>query len=216
MPAEWSALRSDGSPWAAEDTPDMVTLKTGVAQRDRMLGVPCAGGGRRWLRVSTAATRESEDGPVQYVVSSLSDETERHTAERADADQREAKRARIQSVLDTGGPHMDVQPIVDLRTRAVVGGEALARFAGALVRGIDADPARRALAAGLLLFAREIGACLVAEGVETVDELAALRDVGVTHGQGYYLGRPARPAVATAVPMQRVRAASTAADEFAA
>ena len=60
-----------------------------------------------------------------------------------------------------------------------------------LVRGIHADPTRQALTASLVTFARRTGAHLVAEGVETVEELACLRSLGVSHGQGLHLGRPA-------------------------
>ncbi len=61
----------------------------------------------------------------------------------------------------------------------------------ALVRGVSVDPARRALIRALTHFAEDCGAVLVAEGIETVPELEALRGVGVGHGQGYHLGRPA-------------------------
>ena len=60
-----------------------------------------------------------------------------------------------------------------------------------LIRGIDTDIARRALARCLVDFAGEIGAQVLAEGISSVAELDALRAVGVTLGQGYYLGRPA-------------------------
>jgi diguanylate cyclase (GGDEF)-like protein/PAS domain S-box-containing protein len=60
----------------------------------------------------------------------------------------------------------------------------------ALTRDVDTDPVRRALAASLVAFAREIGATIVAEGIETRGELETLRALGVTHGQGYYLARP--------------------------
>jgi EAL domain-containing protein (putative c-di-GMP-specific phosphodiesterase class I)/CheY-like chemotaxis protein len=59
-----------------------------------------------------------------------------------------------------------------------------------LTRGVDGDRARHALASALTSFAAEIGAIIVAEGIETREELEALRTLGVTHGQGYYLGRP--------------------------
>ena len=59
-----------------------------------------------------------------------------------------------------------------------------------LTRGVDGDRARHALASALTSFAAEIGATIVAEGIETREELEALRTLGVTHGQGYYLGRP--------------------------
>lgn len=59
-----------------------------------------------------------------------------------------------------------------------------------LVRDIDRDPVKRALASCLVAFAREIGARIVAEGIETTSERDALTDLGVHWGQGYLLGRP--------------------------
>lgn len=59
-----------------------------------------------------------------------------------------------------------------------------------LTRDIDADPARRALAAALIHFSAETGSTLVAEGVETAAELATLKELGVNKAQGYFLGRP--------------------------
>jgi EAL domain-containing protein (putative c-di-GMP-specific phosphodiesterase class I)/CheY-like chemotaxis protein len=59
-----------------------------------------------------------------------------------------------------------------------------------LTRDIDTDRARRALAAALVSFAREMGIGIVAEGIETTSELEALRTLGVRSGQGYLLGRP--------------------------
>jgi EAL domain-containing protein (putative c-di-GMP-specific phosphodiesterase class I) len=60
----------------------------------------------------------------------------------------------------------------------------------ALVRGIDQDPVRRALARSLVTFSHEIGATLVAEGVESTAERAALSALGVTYGQGFLWGKP--------------------------
>jgi EAL domain-containing protein (putative c-di-GMP-specific phosphodiesterase class I) len=60
----------------------------------------------------------------------------------------------------------------------------------ALTRNVYKDPARRALAAGLISFAAELGATVVAEGIQSRHELDALRDLGVRYGQGFYLGRP--------------------------
>lgn len=60
-----------------------------------------------------------------------------------------------------------------------------------LIRGIHTDPARRALAAAMVHFARETRVQVVAEGIETVEELGTLRGLGVDLGQGYLLGRPA-------------------------
>lgn len=60
-----------------------------------------------------------------------------------------------------------------------------------LTRGIDKDHALRALARALISFAGDIGALIIAEGIETVEEIEALLDLGVRYGQGYRLGRPA-------------------------
>ena len=59
-----------------------------------------------------------------------------------------------------------------------------------LIRGIDADPARQALIAGMGYFATKRRLRLIAEGIETVAELKALRGLAIGHGQGYLLGRP--------------------------
>lgn len=67
-----------------------------------------------------------------------------------------------------------------------------------LTRGIDQDPARRALATAMVAFASDIGARIVAEGIETADEVDTLLGVGVEWGQGYHLGRPDAPSALTA------------------
>ncbi|HVM21322.1 MAG TPA: EAL domain-containing protein [Egibacteraceae bacterium] len=63
------------------------------------------------------------------------------------------------------------------------------------VSGIDGDPARQALVAGLESFATRTGSTLIAEGVETEAELHTVRGLGVDLAQGYLLGRP-EPAIA--------------------
>jgi EAL domain-containing protein (putative c-di-GMP-specific phosphodiesterase class I)/DNA-binding NarL/FixJ family response regulator len=59
-----------------------------------------------------------------------------------------------------------------------------------LTRQIETDPVRQALAVALVSFAEQIGATVVAEGVETELQLEALRRAGVRHAQGFLLGRP--------------------------
>lgn len=60
-----------------------------------------------------------------------------------------------------------------------------------LVTGIATDPARQAMCEAMLGFCRRMNTVLVAEGVETSDELFTVRRLGVTRAQGYLLGRPA-------------------------
>ena len=60
-----------------------------------------------------------------------------------------------------------------------------------LIRGIHTDSTRQALTASLATFAQRTRAHLIAEGIESTEELHCLRELGITHGQGYHLGRPA-------------------------
>lgn len=59
-----------------------------------------------------------------------------------------------------------------------------------VTRNIDTDKTRRPMASGLIAFARESQARLVAEGVETEGELRTLRSLGVGYAQGYAFARP--------------------------
>jgi EAL domain-containing protein (putative c-di-GMP-specific phosphodiesterase class I) len=59
-----------------------------------------------------------------------------------------------------------------------------------LVCGIDEDPVRQSLAAAIVAFARDVGAIVVSEGIESGDELECLMDLAVRCGQGFYLARP--------------------------
>ena len=59
-----------------------------------------------------------------------------------------------------------------------------------VAQGIDGDRGRHALASALVSFATDIGAQVVAEGIETKAECEALRALGVSYGQGFYLAHP--------------------------
>ncbi|WP_213875326.1 EAL domain-containing protein [Pseudomonas sp. dw_358] len=61
----------------------------------------------------------------------------------------------------------------------------------ALTRGIDADPVRRAIVEGIVLVAHRLGITVIAEGIETPQECAALLALGVELMQGYLFARPA-------------------------
>ncbi len=58
-----------------------------------------------------------------------------------------------------------------------------------------------AVVRGLREMARRSGATVVAEGVETPEQLVALRRLGITAAQGYLLGRPGDRAVASRVDL---------------
>jgi EAL domain-containing protein (putative c-di-GMP-specific phosphodiesterase class I) len=59
-----------------------------------------------------------------------------------------------------------------------------------LIRGIDADGRKRAVLEALVQLMRRLGTELIAEGVETAEELAVLRLFGIRYVQGFLFGQP--------------------------
>ncbi|WKY49267.1 GGDEF domain-containing protein [Eubacteriaceae bacterium ES3] len=59
-----------------------------------------------------------------------------------------------------------------------------------LVRNVDKDMTKQSLIRSLNEFARFTGTSLIAEGIETEEELEALIEIGVEYGQGYLIQRP--------------------------
>jgi EAL domain-containing protein (putative c-di-GMP-specific phosphodiesterase class I) len=61
-----------------------------------------------------------------------------------------------------------------------------------LIRGIDANPVKRAVVEKMTLLAHELNVAVVAEGVETVAERDVLVTVGCDMMQGYLFAKPGR------------------------
>jgi EAL domain-containing protein (putative c-di-GMP-specific phosphodiesterase class I)/GGDEF domain-containing protein/CBS domain-containing protein len=90
------------------------------------------------------------------------------------------------AIDDTGAGFSSLQAIAQVRPDYI-------KIDMSLVRGVDTDPVKKALIETLVAFAEKIGSFIIAEGIETEDELHALIKMGAHFGQGYYLGRPAFP-----------------------
>jgi len=60
----------------------------------------------------------------------------------------------------------------------------------ALIRNIHLDKARQAIIKGIAQACEELAITLIAEGVETFDEVSVLQSYGVELFQGYYFARP--------------------------
>lgn len=78
-----------------------------------------------------------------------------------------------------------------------------------LIRGINSDHNRSALVRSLVSFAADVGATLVAEGIETQDDLLTLRDAQVPLGQGHLFAHPGPPPEILRTGRRRVRAAES-------
>ncbi|HUY30628.1 MAG TPA: EAL domain-containing protein [Acidimicrobiales bacterium] len=90
------------------------------------------------------------------------------------------------AIDDTGAGYSSLAHIVKLAPEFI-------KLDIELVRGVDIDPIRRSLVTAVVTFARETGAKVVAEGIETETERQVLADLAVDYGQGYFLARPMPP-----------------------
>jgi EAL domain-containing protein (putative c-di-GMP-specific phosphodiesterase class I) len=96
-------------------------------------------------------------------------------------------RGRVHLVIDDlGAGYSNFLRIVDLEPSIV-------KLDMQLIRGIDQKPRQQRLVKSIVALCADQGAKVVAEGIETVDELHAIMDLGVHYGQGYLLAKPAFP-----------------------
>ena len=97
----------------------------------------------------------------------------------------ELRRIRVRFAIDDlGAGYSGLNTVLRLRPDYM-------KLDRALVAGIHADPARQALAAAMVNFAAEIGATLIAEGVEHPEERDMLQKIGVPLVQVFLFARPA-------------------------
>jgi EAL domain-containing protein (putative c-di-GMP-specific phosphodiesterase class I)/CheY-like chemotaxis protein len=88
------------------------------------------------------------------------------------------------AIDDTGSGFASLRHILQLRPDSI-------KLDIGLTKGIERDAARRSLIEAIVAFAPSIGAKVHAEGIESAEQLDALREAGVDLGQGFFLGRPA-------------------------
>ena len=106
--------------------------------------------------------------------------------------------ARI-AIDDVGAGYSGLRHLVDLKPD-------LLKLDMSLTRDIHKDVARQALTGAMVRFAADIGARLVAEGVECEDERQVLAELGIDYGQGYFFARP-MPIIASAQFMMGIKSA---------
>jgi EAL domain-containing protein (putative c-di-GMP-specific phosphodiesterase class I) len=87
---------------------------------------------------------------------------------------------------DLGAGFSNLKRIVDLQPSVV-------KLDRTLVAGLDRQPRQQVLVTKVVELCTALGARVVAEGIETVDELRAVIDTGAHFGQGYLLARPGWP-----------------------
>ncbi len=90
------------------------------------------------------------------------------------------------AVDDLGAGHSNLKRVLDLEPRIV-------KLDRALVTGLDKNPRQQILVRHVVRLCDDLGARVVAEGIETADELRAVIDSGAHYAQGFLLGRPNYP-----------------------
>jgi EAL domain-containing protein (putative c-di-GMP-specific phosphodiesterase class I) len=90
------------------------------------------------------------------------------------------------AVDDLGAGHSNLKRVLDLEPRIV-------KLDRALITGLDQNPRQQILVRHVVRLCVDLGALVVAEGIETAGELSAVVDSGAHYAQGFLLGRPSYP-----------------------
>ncbi len=89
-------------------------------------------------------------------------------------------------VDDLGAGHSNLKRIADLEPKVV-------KIDRDLVMNVHRSPRQRLLIRGIVRLCEDLGAKVVAEGIEEIDEAKACVDAGVHYGQGFLFARPTYP-----------------------
>jgi EAL domain-containing protein (putative c-di-GMP-specific phosphodiesterase class I) len=89
-------------------------------------------------------------------------------------------------VDDLGAGYSNLKYIVDLHPKVV-------KLDRELISGLVKDSRLHRLVRNIVVLCKDLEALVVAEGIETAEELEAVVDTGAHFGQGYLLARPAFP-----------------------
>jgi len=87
------------------------------------------------------------------------------------------------AIDDTGAGYASLTAVLELAPEFI-------KMDRAFVRGIDEDPARQELLRALRSVSERIGARIIGEGLDTLEELEMLGQLGVPFGQGWLFGKP--------------------------
>jgi EAL domain-containing protein (putative c-di-GMP-specific phosphodiesterase class I) len=90
------------------------------------------------------------------------------------------------AIDDVGTKHSNLEAVMALRPHFV-------KLSDVLTRGAAKSTVKREMLRSLGRIAEAIDAVMVAEGIETPDDLVVLKELGVRYGQGYFLARPGAP-----------------------
>ncbi|MBO6767921.1 MAG: EAL domain-containing protein [Erythrobacter sp.] len=87
------------------------------------------------------------------------------------------------AIDDFGAGHAGLNLLADLGTDAI-------KLDMQIIRNVDSCSRRQAMIRSMVALSRDLDSLLVAEGVETGEELRTLQDLGIRYVQGYFLACP--------------------------
>jgi diguanylate cyclase (GGDEF)-like protein len=87
------------------------------------------------------------------------------------------------AIDDVGTRHSNLETVMSLRPHFI-------KISDVLVRGIARSTVKREMLRSLRHIAETIDAVMIAEGIERLEDVVVLRDLGLRYGQGYYMARP--------------------------
>nr|WP_243735127.1 bifunctional diguanylate cyclase/phosphodiesterase [Paenibacillus turpanensis] len=87
------------------------------------------------------------------------------------------------AIDDAGAGYSSLQAIAELQPDYI-------KVDRSLIQGIHEDKVKEYILETFISFGRKMNVKIVAEGIETVEELHKLMRMGIHYGQGYLLGRP--------------------------
>ena len=135
------------------------------------------------LDLSLAATR-----PGDHILKRLVVEITEHAVVAGYAELRERlapyrHRGLRLAIDDAGAGYASLHHVVEL-------GPDIIKIDRSLINGVAIDRGRRSVVSALVLLALDLGATVVAEGIETADDFFAACDLGVDAAQGFLLAPP--------------------------
>ena len=130
----------------------------------------------------------ADAGPLDRVVVEVTEQSDADLDALSAALAGPRARGALVAVDDAGAGYGSLSRITALRPDFV-------KIDRGLVANVDTDPAKAAVVQTLRELADRIGAWVIAEGIERMEELDALMELRVPLGQGFAFGRPA-PAMA--------------------
>ena len=97
------------------------------------------------------------------------------------------------AIDDFGAGYSGLNMLADMQTDLV-------KLDMALVRNIDTDKIRQTIIRGILQVCADLNISVIAEGIESREELKTLQSMGIELFQGYYFARPSFESVADIDP----------------